>query len=59
MKFVINRDDNTVEVTQPAYYDKILEEWEVKGSVATPHTDDLFKVKINELLDVLCCMLSA
>ena len=51
MKFAMNRDDNTVEITQPAYYDKILEEWEVKGSVTTPHTDDLFKVKINELLD--------
>ena len=51
MKFHIDRDTKTVELTQPAYYDVILEGWDdLKGTVSTPHTEDLFKVKIDALL---------
>lgn len=51
MKFDIDRTARTVEITQPAYYENVFEGWEVKGSVQSPHTDDLFKVQIDELLD--------
>ena len=51
MKFCIDRENRTVEITQSAYYDDVLEGWDIKGSVLSPHTDDLFKVQIDELLD--------
>ena len=49
MKFCIDRENRTVEITQPAYYDNVFEGWEVTGSVLSPHTEDLFKVQIDEL----------
>ena len=51
MKFCVDRDKKTVEITQPAYYDNVFEGWEVTGKVMSPHTEDLFKVHVDELLD--------